>query len=205
MKDISEQKIQQVKSRFTFLGSITYRSQFGGYALLVDGIMFALVSDGELYLRANDQIENIFQTRKMSNLVYAKRGMPILLRYYFVDSTLWEDQNLLFYFVQLAYESSKTEMLNKKSQPVRLKDLPNLSITIEKLLWKVGIKSAEELKIKGAKCTYLKLKSLNKSLGFNVLLALAGAISGYHCAVLPSVLRNELLEWYEEIKNPEKG
>ncbi len=91
-----------MKSPFTFLISITYRSQFGGYALLVDGIMFALVSDGELYLRTNDQIENVFQTRKMSNLVYLKRGMPILLRYYFVDLILWKNQNLLFYFVQLA-------------------------------------------------------------------------------------------------------
>ncbi len=41
-------------------------------------------------------------------------------------------------------------MLNKKSQPVRLKDLSNLSITIEKLLWEMGVKSAKELKIKVA-------------------------------------------------------
>lgn len=204
MKDISAQKIRQAKSRFTFLGAISYRSQFGGYALLVDGIIFALVSDGELYLRANDEIENIFQTRKMSNLVYAKRGIPVLLRYYFVDSTLWEDQDLLFHFVRLAYESSKAEILHKESQPVRLKDLPNLNVSIERLLWKVGIKSAEELKIEGAKCSYLKIRSLNKSLGVNVLLSLAGAINGYHYAVLPPVLRNELLEWYEEIKNTEK-
>ncbi|CBY27715.1 DNA transformation protein TfoX [Yersinia enterocolitica subsp. palearctica Y11] len=78
-----------------------------------------------------------------------------------------------------------------------MKDLPNLSASLERLLWKVGIQSAAELKLEGAKCCYLKLRTLRRTLGVNVLLALAGAISGHHCAVLPLMLRSELIEWFE--------
>ncbi len=59
METASENKIIQAQGRFDFLGKITVRSQFGGYGLLANGIMFAVVSDGELYLRANNKIENL--------------------------------------------------------------------------------------------------------------------------------------------------
>jgi DNA transformation protein and related proteins len=197
MKSASENKIMQAQSRFDFLGQITARSQFGGYGLLANGIMFAVVSEGELYLRANDKVENQFRARGMTNLVYAKRGLPVLLRYYWVDALLWDDVHTLHNFVQWAYQGAKAEVLSKKRPTVRLKDLPNLSASLERLLWKVGIKNAAELRLEGAKRCYLKLRALRRSLGVNILLALAGAISGYHYAALPLMMRSELIEWFE--------
>lgn len=47
MKIMSEKRIAQAQVRFGFLGQITIRSQFGGYGLLVNSIMFAVVSEGE--------------------------------------------------------------------------------------------------------------------------------------------------------------
>lgn len=159
--------------------------------------MFAVVSEGELYLRANDNIEDLFRASGMANLVYAKRGLPVLLRYYRVDTSLWNDGLRLHHFVRQAYEGAKIDVLSKKGPVVRLKDLPNLSASLERLLWKVGIKNATELRLEGAKCCYLKLRALRRSLGINILLALAGAISGYHYAALPLMMRSELIEWFE--------
>ncbi|OVZ76072.1 DNA transformation protein tfoX [Yersinia kristensenii] len=197
MENVSKSKIMQAQSRFDFLGQITVRSQFGGYGLLANGIMFAVVSEGELYLRANDLIEDFFRNRGMANLIYAKRGLPVLLRYYRVDAFLWDDDLALRHFVTLAYQGAKSEVLSKKCPPARLKDLPNLSASLERLLWKAGITSVAALRLEGAKRCYLKLRTLRCSLGFNVLLALAGAISGHHYAVLPLVMRSELMEWFE--------
>ncbi|MFA3779419.1 TfoX/Sxy family DNA transformation protein [Yersinia sp. 1652 StPb PI] len=203
MENASENKIMQAQDRFDFLGKITVRSQFGGYGLLANGIMFAVVSDGELYLRANNKIETLFRSRGMSNFVYAKRGLPVLLRYYWVDSALWSDECTLSHFATRAYQGAKAEFLSKKGPTVRLKDLPNLSASLERLLWKAGIKNAAELRREGAKCCYLKLRALRRSLGVNVLLALAGAISGHHYAVLPLLMRSELIEWFEiHIRSP---
>ncbi|EGY29707.1 Regulator of competence-specific genes [Candidatus Regiella insecticola 5.15] len=202
MKHLSEKIIARIKTDFTFLEPITSRSQFGGYGLLSNNVMFALVSEGELYLRANDNVEHLFIERNMPNLVYAKRGIPVLLRYYWVDPALWMNNETLINFVQLAYQGAVTEALNKKHKAIRLKDLPNLSIGIERLLWRVGIRNVSELRLKGAKSSYLQLRALKSSLGVNMLLALAGAINGYHHAVLPKILRHELLEWFEGIKEP---
>ncbi|CFQ28949.1 MULTISPECIES: TfoX/Sxy family DNA transformation protein [Yersinia] len=197
MENASENKIMQARDCFNFLGQITVRSLFGGYGLLANGIMFAVVSEGELYLRANDQVEGLFRARGMTNLVYAKRGIPILLRYYRVDAFLWEDERTLRNFAERAYQEARTEVLSKKGPTVRLKDLPNLSASLERLLWKVGIKNAAELRLEGAKRCYLKLRAVRHSLGINVLLSLAGAISGYHYAALPLMIRVELVEWFE--------
>jgi DNA transformation protein len=198
MKNNSEKRIAQAQTRFDFLGQITARSQFGGYGLLVNGVMFAVISEGEMYLRANDDVESVFRARGMSNFVYAKRGVPVLLRYYWVDSVLWGDELTLNSFVRQSYQGAKVELLSKKDPVVRLKDLPNLSASLERLLWKVGIKNAAELRLEGAKRCYLKLRTLRHSLGINVLLALAGAISGYHYAALPVIMRSELVEWFEQ-------
>ena len=197
MKKVSEDKIMQAQCRFDFLGQITVRSQFGGYGLLANNIMFAVVSEGELYLRANDLVESLFRTRGMVNLIYAKRGLPFSLLYYTVYLALWQNNLSFCYFSKHAYQGVIFEVLSKKGPPVRLKDLPNLSASLERLLWKVGIQSAAELKLEGAKRCYLKLRALRRTLGVNVLLALAGAISGHHCAVLPLMMRSELIEWFE--------
>ncbi|CNI10676.1 TfoX/Sxy family DNA transformation protein [Yersinia vastinensis] len=203
MKYVSENMIRRAQSRFDFLGQIAARSQFGGYGLLANGIMFAVVSEGELYLRANDQIEYRFRLRGMANLVYAKRGLPVLLRYYWVDTILWDDDLVLRNFVWQAHQGAKTEVLSKSNSSIRLKDLPNISASLERLLWKAGITSADELRLEGAKRCYLKLRTLRRSLGVNVLLALAGAISGHHSAVLPLMMRSELIEWFEiHIRSP---
>ncbi len=50
----SHQRIAQSKAQLAALGNITVRSQFGGYSLAVEKVVFALITEGELYLRASD-------------------------------------------------------------------------------------------------------------------------------------------------------
>ncbi|MDE9448561.1 TfoX/Sxy family protein, partial [Xenorhabdus bovienii] len=66
-------------------------------------------------------------------------------------------------------------------------------------LWKVGISKVEELRMLGAKATYLKLQQHRKKTNVSLLLALAGAIEGCHVAVLPEQLRDELISWHSEL------
>ncbi|ANI28776.1 DNA transformation protein tfoX [Yersinia entomophaga] len=202
MKHLSEKRIAQAQDRFAFLGPITFRSQFGGYGLLANGIMFALVSEGEMYLRANERTEYTFKTYGMCCLVYSKRGIPVTLRYYWITPELWQDESNLSAFAQLAYQGAEEDVVTKSRETNRLKDLPNVTIALERLLWKVGIKNADELRSEGAKRTYLRLRALRKSLGINVLLSLAGAITGNHHAVLPRRIRNELMEWFDDVGMP---
>ncbi|KLU16246.1 MULTISPECIES: TfoX/Sxy family DNA transformation protein [Xenorhabdus] len=189
----------QLQHGVSSLGKLKKKSQFGGIGLLIDDVLFAISSDGELYLRGNSHAEVLFKARGMEKFIYLKRGIPVTLRYYRVNESLWQDQKQLFEYVNLAYQYTMKEMINRQKIPLRLKDLPNLGIALERQLWKVGISKVEELRILGAKATYLKLQQHRKKTNVSLLLALAGAIEGCHVAVLPEKLRDELINWHSEL------
>jgi DNA transformation protein len=197
----SKIRIFQSKTIFSDLGDIRSRSQFGGYSLLADGVMFALIISGDLYLRSTRENEPLFRERGMVPLIYRKRGLDILLRYFKVDDVLWHKSSELIFFARLAIEGMRGDIDNKKKQGTRLKDLPNINVSMERLLWQVGISSLGDLRRKGAKDTYLMLCSIRKNMGLNVLLALEGAIQGYHQAALPVCQRDALIQWF----NSQKG
>ncbi|MDC9597377.1 TfoX/Sxy family DNA transformation protein [Xenorhabdus anantnagensis] len=196
---LSGARLAQLQQGVSSLGKLKKKSQFGGIGLLIDGILFAISSDGELYLRGNSHAEVLFKARGMEKFIYSKRGIPVTLRYYRVNESLWQDQKQLFEYVNLAYQYTMKEIIDRQKMPLRLKDLPNLGIALERQLWKVGISKVEELRMLGAKATYLKLQQHRKKTNVSLLLALAGAIEGCHVAVLPEKIRNELISWHSEL------
>lgn len=192
--------VQDSCSRLSKLGNIESKSQFGGFGLCCDNTMFALVSEGQLYLRANNhELAVDFITEKMDKLVYRKRGLPVTLPYYLVDEILWQDETKL---VAMAEKSLNEAKQDKKIKDIkrsqRLKTLPNLGIFLERLLWKAGITTPDDLKQQGALDAYLKIKKLKKDVGLNILFALEGAIQGCHIAALPEAQKLKLLKWLEE-------
>ncbi|MBD2785307.1 TfoX/Sxy family DNA transformation protein [Xenorhabdus sp. DI] len=196
---LSGDRFAQLQHGVSALGKIKKKSQFGGIGLLIDGILFAISSDGEFYLRGNSHAEVLFKARGMEKFIYSKRGIPVTLRYYRVSESLWQNQKQLSEYVNLAYQYSMKEIIDRQKIPIRLKDLPNLGIALERQLWKVGISKVEELRIVGAKAAYLKLQQQRKKTNINLLFALAGAIEGCHVAVLPEKLRDELISWHSEL------
>ncbi|CAI0864878.1 TfoX/Sxy family DNA transformation protein [Serratia quinivorans] len=197
MKGTSSGRIVQAKAYFYALGGITTRSQFGGYGLLADGVMFAVITEGELYLRATDSLEPAFRSRGMVNMVYSKRGAPITMRYYWVDEALWRDRRELVGLAWQAIREARRELKLKADNQGRLKTLPNIDINMERLLWRAGIRNVYDLRLNGAKRSYLRLLQQQRNLGLRVLLSLGGAIAGYHHEALPSEIRSELTNWFE--------
>lgn len=196
MRD-SKQKIEQVKQRLAPLGTVESRTQFGGYSLSVAKTVFALVADGELYLRACEQAQPYISERKMQPLNFVKRGQPIALNYYRVDGVLWSDAEQLVAISSLCLHGARREQ-REKLRNRRIKDLPNMGIRMETLLREVGICSIEMLMQQGAKRSWLKLRALNKNLGLSVLLALEGAIVGSHQQALPEAVKAELRDWFNQ-------
>lgn len=190
--------MSRVKKEFATLGIITTRSQFGGYSVAADKVMFGLILDGELYLRGTRQSEHIFLAQQMNQLLYTKRGIPVLLNYFLVDQRLWAADEVLMSLSTLALDEAKRN-LRLKAASQRLKDLPNIGQAIERLLWKAGIQDVDALRHYGAKSSYLKLRAIKKNLDVKVLFALEGALSGRHLAALPQGQRSELLAWFKRL------
>lgn len=196
MRD-SKSKIARAKQQLSSLGEINSRSQFGGYSLSVKSVVFALVSEGELYLRACEEVKPYLVERKMEPLLFTKRGIPVELEYYRVDDPLWQQPDKLIALSQKCLEGAAQERaIQNKIR--RLKDLPNLSLKLEVQLRRAGICTVEMLKEQGAKRCWLKLHALNRNLGVNILFALHGAIQGLHYEALPVAIKDELRGWYHE-------
>lgn len=203
MKNISYQRICQSREYLEPLGRIRIRAHFGGYSLSIDNIVFAMVAEGELYLRACEESAQYHTARRSPLLTFLKRGRSVLLNYYFVDESLWGDRPTLIQLTSQSLAAARLEKIKRNTRH-RLKDLPNLTFQLETLLCEAGIKDEHMLRMLGAKACWLRLKAVNKHTGIKVLLALEGAITGKHEATLPALRRQELITWYNEL-NKEKG
>ncbi len=188
--------VEQSKVELAELGKIESRTQFGGYALTVEKITFAYINDNVLYLRACEAIQHYNATRKLDPLIYRKRGVPVQLNYFKVDTQLWQDREQLLRLSAGSLAAAKQEVEDRLVS-MRIKDLANLSLRIEMMLHHVGINSVRLLIDMGSRQTWLRLYEVNNNIGFKTLLALEGAIIGHHQAALSPAVRAELRAWYE--------
>jgi DNA transformation protein len=178
------------------LGTIESRTQFGGYALAVESVVFALINKDELYLRASEPLRDYITDRPLQPLIFRKRGKSVKLDYFQVDEALWRDPDHLLTLSAASLETAQRELQHRQASP-RLKDLPNLSVRMEVMLYEAGVMSVNHLYQMGAKQCWLKLKAINQHVGFQTLLALQGAITGHHAAALPLATRAELNAWFQ--------
>lgn len=193
MKKISYKRIYQSQKYFSLLGKIKSRALFGGYSLAVNDAVFAMVSEGELYLRMCEESATYQAQHSPPLLTLRKRGCSQQLKYFHVGERLWSDESVLLQLGKSSLEDALREKQQQKS--LRIKDLPNLSFHMELLLSEAGIKDAQMLQQQGAEMAWIKLRKIRKQLSINVLYSLEGAIMGVHAAALPAQRRQELQEW----------
>ncbi|AIX52162.1 MULTISPECIES: TfoX/Sxy family DNA transformation protein [Pantoea] len=189
--------VEQSIDALSVLGDIESRTQFGGYALAIERVVFAYIDNDTLYLRASEALRLYAVQRPLEPLVYRKRGIPVTLSYFKVDQQLWQDRRQLIRLSASSLQAAQADAAVKNIS-LRLKDLPNLSLRMELMLHKAGISSVESLQEMGSRQSWLKLRSVNKHVGLKTLLALEGAISGHHQAALPADVKEALSSWYQE-------
>ena len=189
--------VEQSIDALSVLGDIESRTQFGGYALAIERVVFAYIDNDTLYLRASEALRLYAVQRPLEPLVYRKRGIPVTLSYFKVDQQLWQDRRQLIRLSASSLQAAQADAAVKNIS-LRPKDLPNLSLRMELMLHKAGISSVESLQEMGSRQSWLKLRSVNKHVGLKTLLALEGAISGHHQAALPADVKEALSSWYQE-------
>ncbi len=64
------------------VGPAASKRMFGGHGIFIEGLMFALVADGTLYLKADDASRDAFESRGLERFTYEKRGKTFAMSYY---------------------------------------------------------------------------------------------------------------------------
>lgn len=182
---------------YTQLKNITVRSVFGGKGVLSEGVMFALVKDDAIYLKAsNDTLKDDFITSGCKayefNWRSHSRNYPSLSNYYSVPADISHSMQQISTLAAEIWSTSHQIKLEKET-PTRIKDLPNMQYKTERMLRKAGINSIEELREYGPVNAYRAIcLNQDKNPGINLLYHIAGAIEGIHWSIIPDNIRTSL-------------
>jgi DNA transformation protein len=76
------------------VGRVAARRMFGGYGLYCDGVMFALIADDVLYLKADDASRPEFERAGSEPFVYEARGRRTTMAYWRAPDEAMESREL---------------------------------------------------------------------------------------------------------------
>jgi|GEM_PF-868511 DNA transformation protein len=85
------------------LSGISSRAMFSGYAIYKDGKIFAIIVDGELYLKGRKETENFFKSQESRQFTYTKNGgKTYKMNYWFVPEEVFENRDTLAEWIDKA-------------------------------------------------------------------------------------------------------
>lgn len=91
---------------FELFGPITSRRMFGGHGIYHEGLMFGLVSDDMLYLKADDKNRGCFEAEGLEPFEYNKKGKRVKLSYYQAPDFILEDREEAAVWARRSYEAA---------------------------------------------------------------------------------------------------
>jgi DNA transformation protein len=96
---------------FAAFGPIRSRRMFGGHGVYHDELMFGLVVDDVLYLKADDASSGLFRERGLGCFQYEKAGKRVEMSYYTAPEEIFDDPELARAWALRAFEAA---LRNKK-------------------------------------------------------------------------------------------
>ena len=109
--------VDNLEEVFTSFGPIHTKRMFGGYGVYHDNLMFGLVADDVLYLKANEDSSNNFIELGLQQFEYEKAGKIIKMSYYMAPEEIFDDQEKAHDWAVLAFESAlRAKKITQKSK-----------------------------------------------------------------------------------------
>lgn len=107
---------------FAAFGPVVVRRMFGGGGIYADGLMFALVTDGVIYLKADSQTIATFEREGLRPFTYAAKDRnKISLSYWRMPDRLYDDADELARWAREAVKAARRAAENKDARGRRQK------------------------------------------------------------------------------------
>lgn len=101
--DTSVQHFIDLMDRF---GRVNSRAMFGGHGLYRDGVMFALLANGGLYLKVDEQTRVNFTNRNLQPFSFTAKGRTVQLSYHEAPAQALEDAAEMADWCALAWQAA---------------------------------------------------------------------------------------------------
>lgn len=99
---------------FELFGPITSRKMFGGYGIYHQGLIFGLVVNDTLYLKADAENAGDFAKQRLGKFEYQKNGKLMQMSYYLAPFELMEDRDLAALWARRSYGAALRSAKAKK-------------------------------------------------------------------------------------------
>jgi len=74
--------VSYVVELMSSIGPVNAKGMFGGHGIYLEGLMFALVADGVLYLKSDGETETEYVAKGLEAFTYNKKGKEYKMSYY---------------------------------------------------------------------------------------------------------------------------
>ncbi len=98
--------IDNLEEVFGLFGPIQTRRMFGGYGVYHDHLMFGLVADDVLYLKADEKSSGEFNALGLPQFEYQKSGKILKMSYYTAPEEILDDPGLAREWAVRAFEAA---------------------------------------------------------------------------------------------------
>jgi DNA transformation protein and related proteins len=95
-----------VLEQLTGVEDVNARAMFGGYGIYGGEVMFALIADGALYFKADEQTRDQFIERGLQPFTYEARGKSIALQYYAAPPEVFDEQEAMVDWARRGLEAA---------------------------------------------------------------------------------------------------
>jgi DNA transformation protein and related proteins len=88
------------------LGPVSARRMFGGHGIFMDGLMFGLVADAQLYLKVDAGNCAAYEAEGLQPFTYSGKGRPVAMSYREAPSAGFDDPDILCEWARAAYAAA---------------------------------------------------------------------------------------------------
>jgi DNA transformation protein and related proteins len=98
---------EALEDLFRPFGPVQIKRMFGGLGVFADGLMFALVTRGELHMKTDGESELLFEAAGSAPFVYEREGRdPVKMGYYTLPEDAYEVEDEFLKWARLAHTSA---------------------------------------------------------------------------------------------------
>ncbi len=104
---MSKDYLHYVLDLLSELEKVTYRAMFGGYGIYLNGIIFAIIADDELYFKVDQTSIDMYKKYNSEPFSYTtKNGKKAVMSYWQVPCSVLEDDKTILEYAKAAYNAS---------------------------------------------------------------------------------------------------
>ncbi|WP_045836791.1 TfoX/Sxy family protein [Hyphomicrobium sp. 99] len=119
----NDEILQILKDALERAGSVSGRRMFGGVGVYFDGIFFAIIDDGVIYLKTSEATRPVFEAEHSRAFSYmTKNGSAALHSYWRLPERLLDDADELTEWASASVAAAKhaASQAGRKAKPARV-------------------------------------------------------------------------------------